>query len=161
MQTVADSIREYRPNDLREVERCLAELQDFSKLIYPNAADGTIAPRYLQHLLTRCGETSGQIFVGESEGRVVGMICVFASVKSREVDEEEYEYAYVSDLVILANHRSRGLGRALLKRAEDHAKSQGATLLRINVLAQNQVARSLYISCGFDELVVSLQKKLN
>ena len=89
------------------------------------------------------------------------MICVFARVKSREVDEEEYDYAYVSDLVILADHRSRGLGRALLKRAEDHARSQGATLLRINVLAQNGVARGLYIRCGFDEHVVLLQKKVH
>jgi hypothetical protein len=59
------SIREYRPDDLPEVERCLAELQDFSKLIYAKAADGAIAPRYLQHLLTRCGETNGQILVAE------------------------------------------------------------------------------------------------
>jgi GNAT superfamily N-acetyltransferase len=160
MKTVADSIREYRPDDLREVEECLAQLQDFSKHIYPKAAAGTIAPRYLQHLMTRCNETSGKIFVAESEARVIGMVCVFARVKSREVDEEEYEYAYVSDLVILADHRSRGLGRALLKRAEDHAKSQGAKLLRINVLAQNEVARNLYLECGFGELVMSLQKSL-
>ena len=154
------SIREYRPDDLREVERCLAELQDFSKLIYAKAADGAIAPRYLQHLLTRCGETNGRIFVAESNGCVVGMVSVYASVKSDAVDEEEYEYAYVSDLVILTDHRGQGLGRALLSHAEDHAKSQGATMLRLNVLALNEVARSLYIRCGFDELVVTLQKKL-
>ena len=160
MDTLADSIREYRPDDVGEVETCLAELQDFSKLIYENVADGEIAPRYLQHLLTRCGETNGKIFVGESEGRVVGMVCVFARVKSSAVDEEEYEYAYVSDLVVLNSHQSKGLGRALLKRAEEHAINQGATLLRIHVLARNEVARKLYVNYGFDEHVVALQKRL-
>ena len=48
----------------------------------------------------------------------------------------------------------------MLQRAADHAKNEGATLLRINVLAENEVARSLYLRCGFDELVVSLQKQL-
>lgn len=160
MRDIGDSIREYRPDDHREVERCLAELQDFSKLIYAKVADGAIAPRYLQHLLTRCGETRGKIFVAETGGRVVGMICVFARVHSDAADEEEYEYAYVSDLVIVSDQRSQGLGRALLHRAEDHARSEGAALLRLNVLAQNEVAKTLYLKCGFDELVVSLQKAL-
>ena len=77
MNITADSIREYRPDDLREVERCLAELQDFSKLIYEKVADGAVAPRYLQHLLTRCGETNGRIFVAESNGCVIGMVSVY------------------------------------------------------------------------------------
>src|ERR1700730_2940661 len=105
MRNSADAIREYRPDDVREGERCLAELQDFSKLIYEKVADGAIAPRYLQHLLIRCGEMNGKIFVAESEGRVVGMACVYARVKSDATDEEPYEYAYVSDLVIFAGHR--------------------------------------------------------
>ena len=88
------------------------------------------------------------------------MICVFAKVKSETVDEEAYDYAYVSDLVILSDQRSRGLGRALLNRAEAHARSEGAALLRINVLAQNEVAKTLYLKFGFAELVVSLQKAL-
>jgi len=155
-----DLIREYRAGDVREVEQCLAELQDFSKLIFPNVAAGTIAPDYLRHLLSRCAETNGKIFVVESVGRVVGMVCVFANVKSDAADEERYEYAYVSDLLILPDHRGKGLGRALLKRSEEYARSQGASLFRLNVLARNTVARSLYLGCGFDELVVTMQKTL-
>ena len=151
-------MREYRPDDGPAVEQCLAELQDFSKLLNPYDADGSIAPQYLQHLLARCDETNGKIFVVESDGRVVGMVCVYAIVKANKL-EEEYEYGYVSDLVVLAEHRGKGLGRALLKLAENYAQQQGATLLRISVLAKNEVARKLYIDEGFDELVVTLQKR--
>jgi len=159
-EDMSDSIREFREGDLRAVEQCLAELQDFSKLIYPKVAAGTIASQYLQYLLTRCRETDGKIFVGESGGRVVGMVCVMARVSSAAVDEEEYEYAYISDLVLLADHRGKGLGRKLLQRAEEHAQSQGANLLRIHVLARNEVARTLYLRSGFEEHVVALQKSL-
>jgi len=160
MEDPAESIREFHPDDAPAVEQCLAELQDFSKLLNPYDADGSIAPQYLQHLLARCDETNGKIFVVESDGRVVGMVCVYATVKANKLDEEEYEYGYVSDLVVLAEHRGKGLGRALLKLAKDYAQQQGATLLRISVLARNKVARKLYIDEGFDELVVTLQKSL-
>jgi len=160
MGDLASSIREYRSDDEPAVEQCLAELQDFSKVIFPHYADGAVAPQYLLHLLTRCDETNGKIFVVEDGERVVGMVCVFARIRSRELDEEQYEYAYVSDLIVLADHRDKGFGRALLKRAENYAKSEGATLLRINVLAGNEVARKLYIADGFAEHLVSLQKRL-
>lgn len=160
MRNPDDSIREYQPHDLPAVEQCLAELQDFSKLICPSIADGTIAPRYLQHLLTRCAKTNGKLFVAVSNGRVAGMVCVLAKVRSDAVDEEPNEYAHVTDLVILTNHRNHGLGRALLDRAEKYARDQGATLLRIHVLAQNEAARSLYLSFGFEERWVGLQKRL-
>jgi len=160
METPTAAIREYRPDDAPAVERCLAELQDFSKLIFPQMADGAVAPQYLRHLLAYCGETKGKIFVVEHDARIVGMVCVFARIKSSAPDEDRYEYAYVSDLVVLADYRDMGFGRALLKRAENHARSEGATLLRINVLAKNEVARKLYIADGFDKYLVSLQKRL-
>jgi ribosomal protein S18 acetylase RimI-like enzyme len=153
-------IREYRASDRAAVEQCIADLQDSSQIFNPHIADGSIAPVYLQYLLRKCGETSGEIFVVEAEDRVVGMVSVFARVKSSSADEDDYEYAHISDLVVLDGYRSRGLGRALIRRAEDHARSQGAKLLRIGVMAHNEGARSLYNRFGFDELFVMLQKDL-
>lgn len=153
-------IREYQPADQPAAEDCLAELQDFSKLIDEYVADGSVAPRYLQYLLTRCSETNGQIFVAEGDDGIVGMVCVFARVEAVAVDKEPHDYAYVSDLVVLASQRGKGLGRLLLKRAEDYAQSQGARLLSIHVLAQNAVARGLYLDYGFAEVMVALQKNL-
>ena len=154
-------IREYRPQDVQQVEDCIAELQDFCKQLDPLSANGrTVARKYLQHLLAQCEETHGRIFVAEHDGRVVGMVCVFGRVSSMAVDEEAYDFAYVSDLVILAAERKRGLGRALLSRAEKFACSQGARFLRIGVHAPNKVARDLYITDGFVERIVILHKEL-
>ena len=81
-------------------------------------------------------------------------------MKSRGIEEREYEYAYVSDLVVREGHRGRGLGRALLGRAEEHARREGATLLRIAVLARNAGAVALYESSGFERRLIELSKRL-
>lgn len=157
----ATLIREYEPEDARQVEECLVELMDFCKQIDALSANGsTVARKYFQHLLAQCAETDGKIFVAEHGNKVIGMVCVFGRIASSAVDEEAYDYAYVSDLVVLATHRHRGLGRTLLRRAEHYARSQGARLLKIGVHAPNKVARDLYTSDGFQERIVILHKEL-
>jgi GNAT superfamily N-acetyltransferase len=52
-------------------------------------------------------------------------------------------------LVVLSPHRGRGVGRQLLERAEAFARAAGAPELRNGVLAQNVVARRLYLAAHF------------
>ena len=154
-------IREYRDEDAPRLRECLVELQEYERGMDALLAEGElIAARYIEFILARCAETGGRVFVAEDEGRVVGFVSVWAKVKSRAIEEREYEYAYVSDLVVLGTHRGRGLGRALLRRAEQHARGAGATLLRIAVLAKNDGARRLYESFGFEERLLDLTKAL-
>lgn len=154
-------VREYRPEDARRIEACFIELQDFERRLNPRRADAKeIAPEYLRHMFARCAETGGQVFVAEVEGAAVGFVSVWAKMESDEIEEKKHEYAYISDLVVLPAHRGRGLGRALMRRAEDYAREQGATLLKIGVLARNEVARRLYNDCGFHEHEVVLWKEL-
>ena len=155
-------IREYLFEDAHQVEECIVELQDYLKSIEPKIAEGKkMAEQYLKYLLTKCAETKGKIFVAEADNRIIGMICVYSQVKSDSLDEEEYEYAYISDAVVLAAHRKKGLGLALLKHAEEYAKFQGAKLIRLSVLAKNIAARKLYAGYGFQENLMILEKRIN
>jgi ribosomal protein S18 acetylase RimI-like enzyme len=154
-------IREHRVEDIRQIEACVIELQDFERAIDPNLAEGAaIVKLYVERLFARCAETSGKVFVAEADRQVAGFASVWAKVKSEELEEKEFEYAYVSDLIVRAAYRGRGLGRALLRRAEEYAVEQGATLLRVNVLARNDVARRLYNDHGFEEYEIVLAKRL-
>jgi len=88
----------------------------------------------------------------------VGFVCVWI-----EHDPDEYlttltDYAYISDIVVLAAYRGRGLGHALLRRAEQFAARCGATTLKINVLARNPTAARVYRSVGFRDYQVTLVK---
>ena len=154
-------VREYRDEDAAQLRECFVELQEYERRMDGLLAEGeSVAGRYLEFMLARCAETAGRVFVAEAGGRVVGFVSVWARMKSRAIEEREYEYAYVSDLVVLDGHRGRGLGRALLRSAEEHARREGATLLRIAVLARNAGALSLYESFGFERRLLELTKPL-
>lgn len=55
----------------------------------------------------------------------------------------------VHDLAVLPAWRGRGLGRALLRAAEAHARQRGACKLTLEVLSGNTNAAALYASEGY------------
>lgn len=154
-------IREYRVEDAPQLEECFVALQDYERLLDDKLADSRkVSKQYLEYMFARCDETGGKVFVAEVDGLVVGFISVWVRVKAKMIEETEYDYAYVSDLVVLPDYRGLGLGRALLHKAEDYAAREGASLLRLGVLAKNEPARRLYNSLGYEERVIELNKRL-
>ena len=55
----------------------------------------------------------------------------------------------IHDIAVTANHRGRGLGRALLAQAEHHAREIGCCKLTLEVLEGNRKAIDLYRAAGF------------
>jgi ribosomal protein S18 acetylase RimI-like enzyme len=154
-------IREYEPEDYAAVRECFVELQNHERQMDANLAEAdTIADRYLHHVFSECATTDGGLYVAEVDGRVAGFVGVWARIVSQEPDEVEYEYAHICDLVVLPAFRGQGLGRALLQRAEEHAREHGATTLRLGVLAANDRARQLYTSAGFHGYLEIMAKDL-
>jgi len=159
--TAPVTIRPYRDIDSRAVERCLAALQEFEAAFEPNRADPLqYAPRYREHLLTECRENIGQIFVAELTGDIVGLVCVLARVDSGELIEKVREHAYLTDIVVLPAHRGTGIGRDLLRTAEEYAASLGASELRIDILAANHRALTFYRDMEYQVYEVRVVKKL-
>jgi ribosomal protein S18 acetylase RimI-like enzyme len=58
----------------------------------------------------------------------------------------------IHDLAVLATHRGRGIGRALLTAAEEMARSRGFDKLTLEVQEDNLPARRLYERCGFRDV---------
>jgi ribosomal protein S18 acetylase RimI-like enzyme len=153
-------IREYRPEEIEQVEVCFVELQDFLHGLEPNVLEGKAAKKYFDFMLTRCAETTGKVLVAEVDHQVVGFVCVWGKVPSEELDEEPGDYAFISDLVVLPAYRGHGVGRALLERAEEYARSLGVTKIQLEVLANNASALKLYTSDGFRAYHMLMTKNL-
>src|SRR4029453_12700610 len=148
-------VRPYEPDRHRDQLRGrIVALQDFEHALEPAMADA-----YLGFLVDRCSRVAGRIFVAEIDGVVVAFVAVLPRVPPAEPDEDLRPYAYISDLVVLPRYRRRGLGRVLLKHAEEFARSEGASSLRVGVLAKNKIARNLYQSLGFADYHVQLVKR--
>ena len=154
-------IREYRSEDNQQVEECFIELQEFERQIEPRRVEGkVVAKKYLRYMLDKCSQTQGKVFVLEAQNKIVGFVSVWAKMKVNGLVDKESEVAYISDLIVIADYRGQGWGRALLQRAEDYARALGATMLSIGVLAENTGARRLYNDFGFKENQVEFLKPL-
>ncbi len=57
--------------------------------------------------------------------------------------------AYLEELYVAPQRRGRGLGRALLEAAMQHARERGAAHIDLNTSVDDVAARSLYESAGF------------
>ncbi len=67
---------------------------------------------------------------------------------------------WVWDIVIDADKRGRGLGRATMVLGEEYARAQGARTLGLNVFGFNTGACGLYESLGYETTSVKMLKKL-
>jgi ribosomal protein S18 acetylase RimI-like enzyme len=56
----------------------------------------------------------------------------------------------IKGLAVDPRHQRRGVGRALVHAAIDHARQAGARKLTLRVLGHNAPARELYTACGFE-----------
>jgi ribosomal protein S18 acetylase RimI-like enzyme len=161
MPDPAAVVREYRDDDAPEVTAAIVELQEFERRLDGRLRPGdAIAAEFLARMLARCRDYTGTILVAECAGLVAGFATVLARVPYEEIDDPAGEYALITDLVVREAFRRRGLGRALLREAERHARAAGATELRVGVLAANDSARRLYFRTGFAPYLETLTKRL-
>ena len=156
------TIREYeRSSDVRQLRECVIELQDFERALDPRMPSGkSIADDYVADLHVRCHQHYGQILVAEEGETLAGYVVILTRVQSSELEDGDLEFGLIADLIVRSEFRGAGLGRRLMDAAELFAKEKGVRWLRIGVMAENQAARKLYLSTGFSELHVDLEKDL-
>ena len=107
-------------------------------------------------LLNPTPDTS--IFIAEdAEGRALGLIHLHATTE-HYIHEE---HGHVEDLIVAPEGEGRGVGRALLLKAEEWARVRGYRWLTLNVFAENLRARAVYKRLGYGEDVVKYVKELD
>jgi len=155
------TIRPYRHGDGEASRACVVELQDAEREIDPRLRSGdSMADEYLRDMHSRCRDYAGTILIAELAGVIVGLTMVLTHVPFEALDEPPGHYALVAELVVRAQSRGYGVGRALLQAAERLAQQSGAAELRIGVLSNNLPARQLYIGEGFAPYSEMLAKPL-
>ncbi|MBT2497515.1 GNAT family N-acetyltransferase [Agromyces sp. ISL-38] len=101
--------------------------------------DGSLIDGQLLFTVVADGEDAGWLWIGPSS------------------DASNW---WVWDIRVHDAFRRRGIGRAAMQLAEDVARSQGATSIRLNVFADNEGAIRLYDELGYETTAISKQKRL-
>jgi len=156
------AIRDYEPQDRPALIALVRELQAAEAAVYDRMKPpDAIGDWYLDGLLDACRRRRGRILVATEGGAPVGYAVILTEVPSEaELDEVDYTYAYVQDLVVTEAARGRGSGSHLLANCEEIARDAGARWLRICVLADNDGAVRIYRKAGFAPLFFEMEKPL-
>lgn len=98
------------------------------------------------------------IFIAEDAGgNALGLIHLHPATEHYNKEE----HGHVEDLIVSKEGEGRGVGRALLEKAEEWARSRGYRWLTLNVFAENSRARELYKRLGYGEDIVKCVKELD
>jgi len=156
------TIRDLRDGDEDGVLAVLRDLQSHEFQIYDRSRPPeTMGLWYIDRLKQATGEGRGRILVAEGDAGILGYASMLTRVSAEdEKDEIPYTHAYVDDLGVLASSRSKGVGALLLAACESLAREAGQRWIRLGVLAANERARAFYARQGYDEILLTLEKKL-
>lgn len=98
----------------------------------------------------------------QEDDKIIG----YALIEERVSPYKEYEsfaedhYAFIYELVILPEYRTKGYGRQIINYARKWAKDRKLNSIELNVLSNNYSARAFYENNGFEEYQLKLRKEV-
>lgn len=147
------TLREMDNDTLYHVNQCDASFTVGSKLMV-SAGDGIISytvanvPPYTKQYDTT--ETDYRTFMSNPEKTI--FFAFVGNELAGQVRVMKYwnGYAYIDDVAVNTKFRRQGVGRALIERAIEWAKSKGFPGLMLETQNNNVAACKLYERCGFE-----------
>lgn len=98
----------------------------------------------------------GHCLVAESDGKIVG----YVALGFKTYDYRKSKYVEVENIGVDQLYRSQGVGKLLMDRATEWAKSRVMDRLIVQACWGNQSAIKFYKNNGFIEMALELEKKL-
>jgi GNAT superfamily N-acetyltransferase len=129
-------IRPARESDADDIARLTAQLGY-------DVATSALRPR-LQRMLARPEQ---QLFVAEVEGRAAGWLhaAVFEDIEAEP-------FVVIGGLVVDRSCRRKGIGRMLMAQAEDWARQQGCSMVRLWSSATRTASHRFYEQMGYTNI---------
>lgn len=150
-------LRKAKKRDYAAVERLLQQLQQIHIAGRPELygpAERCLSKPFFESLIAN---EEAFILLAEEKREVIGVCIVSLLNHSGMV---RMKTAYVNELVVDAQRRRQGVGRALLNEAEKHALVLGAKRLDLTVWSFNSDAIRVYERCGMTPQRIIYEKPL-
>ena len=144
--TIRRAIRE----DLEKLLPLLPELTDFDVPERRHPDDLWTGDAELMKQALQDGLQDTFVDVAESKDGIVG----FVMITMREELMSHAPSAHLETIIVAPAARGTGLGRTLLRHAEETVKIKGAESLSLHVFRNNRRAHALYEAEGFDSELI-------
>jgi ribosomal protein S18 acetylase RimI-like enzyme len=129
--------------------------------VFPRVFAGPADPRRdAAHWAASIAQPMAATFVAEPQGAALaGFVTVAVGDETHSLLQPQRN-GRVGTLGVAPEWRGQGVGRALMRRAQDWASAHGAIELRLNVWAFNENALRLYGELGYEVRMHTLAKPL-
>lgn len=98
--------------------------------------------------------------LAEEAGQVVGYILLHEKEILPGSSLVPHKFVYAYELIVSANARKGGYGKALLAAARDWGKARNLAYFRLSVLPKNEKALAVYQSQGMEICLIDMECKL-
>jgi predicted N-acetyltransferase YhbS len=127
-------IREARPEDASAIAGLMADI------------DHPVPVTEIPQRLVAVAGAPGKVLVAEDGSEVVGVV----SVNRLALLHRDTPVAFLSALVVRADHRGRGVGRALVDAVQSQAAAWGCATVELTSRDDRVGAHQFYARLGFD-----------
>ena len=149
--SIDHNIRPAHEEDLNSLLPLMPELAAFDLPEKRNPADlWTSDLSLLEDCLTKQLNNTFVDIAESKDGQVSG----FIMVTMREELLSHAPSAHLETIIVAPDFRGTGLGKVLLRHAEDAAQNRGAQSLSLHVFKKNKRAHTLYEAEGFDSELI-------
>ncbi len=148
-------------NDVKEL---LLELQEHISDIdidgY-NIVTDEYKNKYFNKTIKEVNKYEGKILLAKENDEIVGL--VVGLINNEEIDTYDFKApkrGRITELIVSKKYRSKGLGKILLNKMENHLNSVGCKCILLDVFAFNNRAISFYENNGYYSRTMEMMKKL-
>ena len=147
-------IIEYEKKYLDDVRDLLTELEEYIVSIDKDDLD-RVHPEYHDKMaildLLEVEKNCGKCYLAIEDGKTIGLI-MGTIIKFDEYDYLDYKCpkeGKITELIVSSKVRSKGIGKALMEKLENHFKSCGCEYILVDVFAYNENAIKFYDKLGY------------
>ena len=160
------TIIEYEDKYLEDVKDLLVELEEYVISIDKDNLDH-LHPDYRDKKaiidLNEVKNNDGKCYTAVENNKVLGLIMGII----RKYDKDDYldykcpKEGEITELIVTSKTRSKGVGKALIKKMEEYFKSQGCEYILVDVFAYNDIGNNFYNKEGYHNRMYTSIKKID
>ncbi|KXH77268.1 MAG: hypothetical protein AM326_05365 [Candidatus Thorarchaeota archaeon SMTZ-45] len=124
-------IREYSSSDYPQVRKLILDAENFGEPFLENET---------LNIKKNTTLGLGKVFVAATQGTIAGYISLGRRVFALMIDS----------IIVSKSYQRKGVGRKLVEKAKEYAKSQDLQILRTDTGTFMDYAIKFYLACGFE-----------
>lgn len=152
-------IRKATKNDINAISLLLRETNDLHIQLAPERYKFSTEEVNRAFIDSYFDQDAKFIFVAEENSHMVGAAFLSIKTEHRDSPSKNTICAFLDTIIVASSSKRNGIGRALIKEAENTARQMSCTALKINVAIENNNALAFYKCLGYDPSDIQLIKQ--